>query len=254
MFCPKCGKKNDDGAKFCNSCGANLSGKLTTKQESASSGFSVGKIIGFAVLFVVLVIVLVVVFTTVFVVSSSTKGADTATSSTQQEQQVGGEKKSHKEAVNDKKLHKITFDSGKEVTAGIVSDVAILVLNAEEIHHPIGNKIISEQPQGKFIGVLVYVRNNQNDAITVMGSTYSLIDEKGREYTASTPAMSAWDMVHHNNNMLTEINPGNFVTFVCIFDVPRNADLKSFRLRARAGMTGDSVDLPFNYDPDYALE
>ena len=252
MFCPKCGKKNDDEAKFCNSCGTSLSGKPTTQPTRASSGFSIGKFIGFAVLFVVLVVVLVAIFTTIYVVKTTPH--ERTASSTTQEQQVSGEKKSQKEAANDKKLHKKTFDDGTELVYGIVSNVVIAVFNAAEIQHPIGNKIISERPQGKFIGVYVCVQNNQNDAITIMGSNYALVDEKGREYTASVPAMSAWDMVHRENNMLTEVNPGNSVTFVCIFDVPRDADLKQFRLRAHGGMTGDSVDLPFNYNTNWPLE
>ena len=71
MFCPKCGKKNDDEAKFCNSCGTSLSGKPATQPTRASSGFSIGKFIGFAVLFVVLVVVLVAIFTTIYVVKTT---------------------------------------------------------------------------------------------------------------------------------------------------------------------------------------
>ena len=254
MFCPKCGKKNDDEAKFCNSCGAGLSGKPTTKPPRASMGFSIGKVIGFAVLFVVLIVVLVAIFTMVFVVSSSTKGHDTAVSSTQQEQQVSGERKTQAQSVNDQKLQKETLDDGTELVYGVVSNVAIGVLDVDEFQRPIGNKHISERPQGKFVGVTVLVANEQNDAITVAMSSYKLIDEKGREYDVSTSAMTAWEMSRDGQGFLTKINPGNSAPFVFIFDVPRNADLKNFRLRARAGMIGDSVDLPLNFDPKHSLE
>ena len=254
MFCPQCGKKANDGAKFCPSCGANLSGKTTKKQTSTSSGFSIGKILGLVVLFIILIVVLVVVFTMIFFVSSSSKKSTSDPPAVQQEQQAESGQKSKQETANDKKLHKKKFEDGTEVVYGVVSNVGIFVANAAEINNPVGNKYISERPQGKFIGVAVFVENHQNDAITVMGGSYALIDEKGREYTTSTPAMTAWEMSHHGQNMLTEINPGNASDFVLIFDVPRDAELKNFRLRAQAGMTGDSVVLPFNYDPRYPLE
>ena len=252
MFCPKCGKKNDDEAKFCNSCGTSLSGKPTTKPTRTSSGFSIGKVIGFAVLFVVLVVVLVAIFTTIYVVKTTPH--ESPASSTTQQEQVSGERKTQAQSVNDQKLQKETLDDGTELVYGVVSDVAIGVLDVDEFQRPIGNKHISERPQGKFVGVTVLVANEQNDAITVAMSSYKLIDEKGREYDVSTSAMTAWEMSRDGQGFLTKINPGNSAPFVFIFDVPRNADLKNFRLRARAGMIGDSVDLPLNFDPKHSLE
>ena len=251
MFCPKCGKKNDDEAKFCNSCGISLSGKPTTQPTRASSGFSIGKAIGFAVLFVVLVVVLVAVFTTIYVVKTTPH--EPLASSTTQQEQVSGERKTQTQSVNDQNLQKETLDDGREMVYGVVSNVAIDVLNAAEFQHPIGKRYV-ERPQGKFVGVVVAVGNHQNDAITVAMSSYKLIDEKGREYDVSTAAMTAWEMSHDGQGFLTKINPGNQSTFVFIFDVPRDAELKSFHLRARAGMIGDSVDLPFNYAPEFPLE
>ncbi|MDY6965586.1 MAG: zinc-ribbon domain-containing protein [Halobacteriota archaeon] len=32
-YCPKCGKQNEDNAKYCNDCGANLTGKRDREQE-----------------------------------------------------------------------------------------------------------------------------------------------------------------------------------------------------------------------------
>ena len=43
MFCPKCGTKNPDGAKFCSKCGATLGGSAAPAQSSGgSSETSVG--------------------------------------------------------------------------------------------------------------------------------------------------------------------------------------------------------------------
>ena len=252
MFCPKCGKGNDDGAKFCVACGASLSGKVVKKQTSTSSRFSLGKVIAFAVLFVVLVVVFVAIFTTIYVVKNTPH--ESPASSTAQQEQVSGEKKTQAQSANDAKLQKEKFDDGTELVYGVVSNVAIGVLDVDEFQRPIGNKHISERPQGKFVGVTVLVANEQNDAITVTMSSYKLIDEKGREYSVSTPAMTAWELSRDGQGFLTKINPGNSAPFVFIFDVPRDADLKNFRLRARAGMVGDSVDLPLNFDPRHSLE
>lgn len=32
-YCPKCGKKNEDNAKFCNDCGSSLTGKRDLEKE-----------------------------------------------------------------------------------------------------------------------------------------------------------------------------------------------------------------------------
>jgi uncharacterized membrane protein YhaH (DUF805 family) len=38
MFCPKCGKENADGVKFCGSCGANISTPSVSGQAVTASG------------------------------------------------------------------------------------------------------------------------------------------------------------------------------------------------------------------------
>lgn len=40
MFCPKCGKENADGVKFCSSCGANISAPSTFGSAVTATGAS----------------------------------------------------------------------------------------------------------------------------------------------------------------------------------------------------------------------
>ena len=41
MFCPKCGEKNVDGAKFCSKCGTNLEEIMSNKKEVEKNVFNV---------------------------------------------------------------------------------------------------------------------------------------------------------------------------------------------------------------------
>ena len=43
MFCPKCGKENSDGVKFCGSCGANIAAPNTSSPMIAPTSSSSGE-------------------------------------------------------------------------------------------------------------------------------------------------------------------------------------------------------------------
>ena len=47
MYCPKCGKKLPDGARFCDQCGANLTGGSVNNSQSGNNDVMIGLIVIF---------------------------------------------------------------------------------------------------------------------------------------------------------------------------------------------------------------
>ncbi|MCR5439825.1 MAG: DUF4352 domain-containing protein [Selenomonas sp.] len=264
MFCPNCGAEIQDGSKFCSSCGAStgvsqqansnqaVPKKGTTKTiKKSSSGFSVGKIIAIVVGFIFLVVIMVSCMSAFYLTKNENASTETAqTESNETAKNTRGDAKDKDNSVG-KNLYKEKMKNGQEVVYGVSSNVVIAPVYAKEFNDSIGSKYHKATPQGKFIGVAVMIHNEQNDAITVNEAMFRLIDEKGREYSTSTKASVSWMMSHHSQEILTEINPGNDSIFTYFFDVPTNADIKSFKLQGRGGMMGDPVVVPINYIDDF---
>jgi len=103
------------------------------------------------------------------------------------------------------------------------------------------NQFMTAKASGIFKIVKLTVTNNQKDAITMDGSLFKLIDDKGREFTASTEAQSAAMADNKEGLFLKQINPGLSVSGEVVFDVP--PDAKGFKLKARGGMTGKDIEL-----------
>lgn len=267
MFCSNCGAKIQDGSKFCSSCGTSTESatheakqgtqsksagkKAPAKGKKSSDGFSVGKIIAIVVGFIFLVVIMVS-FMTAFYFTKNEK-VSTEITQTESDETVKDTKEKAKDKDNSvgKNLYKEKMKDGHEVVYGVSSNVLIAPVYAKEFNEPIGSKYHKAAPQGKFIGVAVMIHNEQNDAITVNEAMFRLIDEKGREYSTSSKASVSWMMSHHSQEILTEINPGNDSVFTYFFDVPTNADIKSFKLQGRGGMMGEPVVVPINYLEDF---
>ncbi len=72
--------------------------------------------------------------------------------------------------------------------------------------------------QGQFVEVFVTVKNIGNEARTLDSSSQKLFDTAGREYSASGEASIYLDK---SNSFLNEINPGNTVKAILVYDVPK---------------------------------
>lgn len=153
-----------------------------------------------------------------------------------------------------KNLYKEKMDGGVEIIYGVVSDVMIAPVCAQELD-AVRGKYRTVHPQGKYVAVTVIVANNQNDAITVSEGSYQLVDDKGREYAASSKALSTWSLGKTDGNLgvLTQINPGNSERFIFFYDVPSDIDIKKLQMKARGGMIGDSVIIPLNNYPEFSI-
>jgi hypothetical protein len=91
----------------------------------------------------------------------------------------------------------------------------------------VGDEFLSEEAQGQFVLVHMTVENIGDEAQTFDGSAQFLFDTEGREHSADTEAAL---YVENSESFFNEINPGNRVEGVVVFDIPADATPASMRL------------------------
>ncbi|WP_067704563.1 DUF4352 domain-containing protein [Nocardia jejuensis] len=78
------------------------------------------------------------------------------------------------------------------------------------------NQFLQKDAQGEFVLVYVDVTNTGDKAQTYFGQNQKLIDDQNREYSNDTTAE-----LNLNKDVTAEINPGNKLSVVIAFDVPK---------------------------------
>lgn len=95
----------------------------------------------------------------------------------------------------------------------------------------IGNDTFGQDAQGQFVLVHLTVRNIGTEAQYFDGSSQELLDTQGRTHSSDGSAAIYLD---DSNSFLNQINPGNEVQGIVVFDVPADAQLAA---RASASLT-----------------
>ncbi|GAA2650439.1 MULTISPECIES: DUF4352 domain-containing protein [Streptomyces] len=97
-----------------------------------------------------------------------------------------------------------------------------------------------QDAQGQFYLVHMTVKNIGDRARTFDGADQKLIDRNGSKYSADTAAAIHLD---GSDSFLQQINPGNAVDGIVVFDVPKNADPVRIELHDSLFSGGTTVDL-----------
>ncbi|WP_327035620.1 DUF4352 domain-containing protein [Micromonospora ureilytica] len=103
----------------------------------------------------------------------------------------------------------------------------------------IGSDMLGQKAQGQFCLVTVYVKNIGKEAQMFDGSSQKAYAADGTEYSADTGAA-----IYANKNaetFLNDINPGNQVNGVVVFDIPKN--VKITKLELHDSMFSGGVDV-----------
>jgi len=105
----------------------------------------------------------------------------------------------------------------------------------------VGEGFTASTAQGQYVLVYVTVKNIGDEAQIFDDSSQRLIDAKGRRFDASsgTAAVSLKD----SNAFLNQINPGNSVKGILLFDVPKDAVLTAIELHDSPFSGGVTVAL-----------
>jgi hypothetical protein len=114
------------------------------------------------------------------------------------------------------------------------------VTKVEDGVRDIGNSDFGEVAQGQFILVHVKVENIGGEAQTFDGSDQKLIGLGGKEYSADTGAGIS---LNDSKSFLEQINPGNSVSGVVVYDVPKSMKPQSIELHDSFLSNGVVVDL-----------
>lgn len=104
----------------------------------------------------------------------------------------------------------------------------------------IGPAGFGAKAQGQFCMVNVKVENIGDEAQSMFGDNQLLFDEDGREFSADTEAAMYMDDAQ---TLWEEINPGNSINGVVVFDVPKNAVPESIELHDSMFSDGVTVSL-----------
>ncbi|MFG1866999.1 DUF4352 domain-containing protein [Micromonospora arborensis] len=105
----------------------------------------------------------------------------------------------------------------------------------------IGTDLLGAKAQGQFCLVTVNVKNIGKEAQMFDGSSQKAYAADGTEYSADTGAA-----IYANKNaetFLNDINPGNQVTGVVVFDIPKSVKLTKLELHDSMFSGGVSVAL-----------
>ncbi|SCG16642.1 protein of unknown function [Micromonospora echinofusca] len=105
----------------------------------------------------------------------------------------------------------------------------------------VGDSVLGEKAQGQFCLVTINVKNVGKESQMFDGSSQKAYAADGTEYSADTGAA-----IYANKNaetFLNDINPGNQVTGVVVFDIPKNVKLTKLELHDSPFSGGVTVAL-----------
>ncbi len=104
----------------------------------------------------------------------------------------------------------------------------------------IGTDVLGQDAQGQYVLLHVTVTNIGTEAQYFDGTSQKLLDSAGRTFSADTSAAIYLD---ESNSLLNQINPGNTVEGIVVFDVPADAVLTSAELHDSLFSGGVTVAL-----------
>lgn len=104
----------------------------------------------------------------------------------------------------------------------------------------VGNDMIGQDAQGQYVLVHVTVTNIGDEAQYFDGSSQKATDTEGRSHSAD---IAAAVYLGDTNSFLNQINPGNQVEGVVVFDIPADATLAEIELHDSPFSGGVTVGL-----------
>ncbi|GGQ00559.1 DUF4352 domain-containing protein [Streptosporangium pseudovulgare] len=137
-------------------------------------------------------------------------------------------------------------EAGKRAAAGIGDTVkdgkfSFKVTKVEKGVERVGDQYIGSNAQGQYVLVHVTVKNIGDEAQMFLDSAQKLLDTADREYDADSGAAVLG--LKNSNAFLNNINPGNSVSGILLFDVPDDFRIKAIELHDSLFSDGTQVAL-----------
>jgi hypothetical protein len=105
----------------------------------------------------------------------------------------------------------------------------------------VGKSFTISKAQGQYVLVYVTVKNIGDEAQLFDGSAQKLIDSKDRQYDTDSGAAALG--LEDSNAFLNNINPGNSVSGILLFDVPKDFRIKAIELHDSLFSGGVAIGL-----------
>ncbi len=105
----------------------------------------------------------------------------------------------------------------------------------------IGDQYLNEKAQGKFCLISMKVQNIGSESQSLFGDNQYVYDKSGRKFTADSGAAVYLDQ--SAQTLWEDINPGNAVNGVVVFDVPNNVTPQKIELHDSMFSGGVTVAL-----------
>lgn len=102
------------------------------------------------------------------------------------------------------------------------------------------DEFLGKEAQGQFVLLHLSVENIGDESQLFDGSSQYLFDSEGREHSSDGEAAL---YVENSESFLNEINPGNKVEGIVVFDIPADAVPASLRLHDSPFSGGVEVQL-----------
>ncbi|TDP42175.1 DUF4352 domain-containing protein [Nocardia ignorata] len=140
------------------------------------------------------------------------------------------------EVAKSEQARSVAAPAGTEVRDG---EFAFTVTQVDPPVRTVGdNPYLQKTAQGEFVLVHVEVTNVGDVAQQYFGANQKLIDAQGREFANDTSAE-----INVNDELVAEINPGNKISMVLVFDVPTGTDPAAVEFHDSAFSNGARVAL-----------
>ncbi|MGW5451000.1 DUF4352 domain-containing protein [Nocardia sp. NPDC003979] len=140
------------------------------------------------------------------------------------------------EVAKSEQARSVAAPAGTEVRDG---KFAFTVTQVDPPVRTVGdNPYLQKTAQGEFVLVHVEVANVGDVAQQYFGANQKLIDAQGREFANDTSAE-----INVNDELVAEINPGNKISVVLVFDVPTGTDPAAVEFHDSAFSNGARVAL-----------
>jgi hypothetical protein len=105
----------------------------------------------------------------------------------------------------------------------------------------VGSSMLGDKAQGQFCLITINVKNIGKEPQTLDGSSQKAYAANGTEYSSDSEAGLYANQ--EQSTFFEEINPGNQVTGVFVFDIPKNVKLAKLELHDSAFSGGVTVTL-----------
>lgn len=172
------------------------------------------------------------------IIGAASDGSSTPPSASSPSREPSASRTTHAKSKAKPTKTAVVNGIGKEYRDG---KFAFTVTKVKKGVKRVGGQYLGSTAQGQYVLIYVTVENIGDKARTFNADNQTLYDTKGRKFDADTEATVM--MGEKSKAFLEQINPGNSVDGILIFDVPHGVRLKAVDLHDSLFSSGVTVPL-----------